>query len=428
MLGQLDTFIAFVVVILGFSLLITILNQAIVALVAMRGTNLLWGIQTLLEQVDPRLAPHARTISEEVLRHPLISDSTMSKARQWRFVGPLISRWKLGSAIRADELVNILRMVAKKPPGPSAGAASTTPTAGDWRHLLWMTLEDDHEKAKARIQEASQALQAVAPAAHAQLQTLAPQVVSQVQKAVGDIELWFDSVMDRVSQRFAVRMRVWTVIWAIIVAFTLHIDASDLLRQIREDPGLRARLVASTDALNRQAETVLNAAVPDVYGKALARLRAEAPELKDVPPSPAAATRAAVMAWISQSVPPDQAPALAARLDLLVRDEFKDVLDRLRGQASDVDATLAAAGLRIIPDYDLHVRKDGWPDWWLYTEVDPSKKPPVVSRWNRHFFGVLFSAMLLSLGAPFWFMILKSTATLRPVVASREKEERAQRG
>jgi hypothetical protein len=60
MLGQLDTFIAFGVIILGVSMLITVLNQMVTALLGMRGTNLRWGIATLIEQTDPRLAGDAR--------------------------------------------------------------------------------------------------------------------------------------------------------------------------------------------------------------------------------------------------------------------------------------------------------------------------------------------------------------------------------
>jgi hypothetical protein len=44
---------------------------------------------------------------------------------------------------------------------------------------------------------------------------------------------------------------------------------------------------------------------------------------------------------------------------------------------------------------------------------------------NSHFFGVLFSAMLLSLGAPFWFNVLRQAASLRPIVANLAHDERA---
>jgi hypothetical protein len=43
---------------------------------------------------------------------------------------------------------------------------------------------------------------------------------------------------------------------------------------------------------------------------------------------------------------------------------------------------------------------------------------------NLHFWGILFSAGLLSLGAPFWYNALKSLSALKPTVASKEDQER----
>jgi len=44
----------------------------------------------------------------------------------------------------------------------------------------------------------------------------------------------------------------------------------------------------------------------------------------------------------------------------------------------------------------------------------------------RHLLGVAASAALLSLGAPFWFNILKSITNLRTVLARKNDEERGQ--
>ena len=65
MLGQLDTFIAFAVVILGISLLITVLNQVVVALFGLRGSSLRWGLETLLEQIVADVRAH---LVREVIR------------------------------------------------------------------------------------------------------------------------------------------------------------------------------------------------------------------------------------------------------------------------------------------------------------------------------------------------------------------------
>ena len=69
------------------------------AALGLRGSNLRWGLRTLLAEIDPTLAPFANEISERVLHHPLVSDSSMSM-----FKTRLITRWKLASAVRKEEL------------------------------------------------------------------------------------------------------------------------------------------------------------------------------------------------------------------------------------------------------------------------------------------------------------------------------------
>ena len=48
---HLDTIIAFVVIVAGVSVLVTILTQAASALLALRGSNLRWGLTTLLKEL-----------------------------------------------------------------------------------------------------------------------------------------------------------------------------------------------------------------------------------------------------------------------------------------------------------------------------------------------------------------------------------------
>src|SRR5258708_26504775 len=127
-----DTILAFVLIITGVSLLVTTLTQMASALLGLRGTNLRWGIKTLLANVDPKLAEHAEAIAEKALHHPLISDSTFSG-----FTHGLTGRWKLANAIRKEELVKILRLLAKQ---PSDGAAAAAPNL--WAPALRKSLHN----------------------------------------------------------------------------------------------------------------------------------------------------------------------------------------------------------------------------------------------------------------------------------------------
>jgi hypothetical protein len=49
-----------------------------------------------------------------------------------------------------------------------------------------------------------------------------------------------------------------------------------------------------------------------------------------------------------------------------------------------------------------------------------------VGGWKAHILGILFSAALLSLGAPFWYNALKNLASLRSTVAQNISKEQEQ--
>jgi hypothetical protein len=252
-------------------------------------------------------------------------------------------------------------------------------------------------------------------------------VAAQVREAVGDLELWFDSIMDRVSQRYASRVRVFTVVFAVLLAFTLHLDASVLLHQIRNDPDLRAGLTASAEAMSKQADLVLGTSVTSVYRIAAQRLQSSTPELKEAGEPPTFVSEADGAAWVArhtETLDEKRRAEVSEGYRNLVQEELNTLTGRLRDEASAIRNKLEGTGLKLIPNYSEHTREsDRWPDWWLFTEPDEAGR----TLWNQHFFGVLASAALLSLGAPFWFHALETATTLRPIVATKEKEDRAQR-
>lgn len=103
-------------------------------------------------------------------------------------------------------------------------------------------------------------------------------------------------------------------------------------------------------------------------------------------------------------------------LDLLKRLSMDDQLrSALTTQAAAVEKTSGgvqeAVQLRDVARTGYAL----WPSPWL-TAWNWPKIP-----------GVLLSAMLLSLGAPFWYNALKDLVRLRPILASKEEEQRQQR-
>ena len=85
---------------------------------------------------------------------------------------------------------------------------------------------------------------------------------------------------------------------------------------------------------------------------------------------------------------------------------LKTHMDKLRDQTNSIQAVFREAQLKLVPE-PYH----GW-DFWPGWKFD-----------NRHFWGLLVFAMLLSLGAPFWFNALKILTNLKPLLASRWEKE-----
>ena len=278
--------IAMTVVMLAISLLVTIFVQTMGSLLASRGRNLHRAVTALIETVDPQAADHAAEIATRVLTQKLISDSAVPAAWSgYRWLLP----WRLATAIRVEELTGMLdRLAAPASPDPVA------------------------------------------------------KTIACVAAKREELVKWFDSAMDRASQRFVVHMRVITVIMSIVVAFAMHLDTFHLWSQLSIDPALRTSLIDKSKTVQDEATQALQ-------------------------PQPPAQERDAAMK----------------------------------------KAFTIVGELELIPNPYHSIDFLPWQNHWQ----------------NLHLWGILFSAGLLSLGAPFWFNALKTLTALRPVVAKKLDDE-----
>lgn len=205
-LEHLDTFIAFATVMLGLSLIITTLTQMVSALLGLRGTNLLWGLKALIVNIYPDSKQQAHEIAEAVLRHPLISDSAMSRIQRKL---PVLRRWQLASHVTVGEFGAILEKIA----------ASTG--QGDLKSAM------------------TKLVGAAAPAGAG--------------KVAADFEFWFDTAMARTAQRFRLHTRLWTVVFAAALVVGLRTDSLALYTQLSGNAELRARVLTVSETLQQKA-------------------------------------------------------------------------------------------------------------------------------------------------------------------------------
>jgi hypothetical protein len=408
MLQYLDTIIAFVVILLGVSLLITILNQMISALLGYRGTNLLWGIQKLLSTIAPdlskkdssnsKLPTQAEKIATEVLRKPVISDSLFSKfAKDSSVLGWLTKRWKLATAITPQELVRGLSNVAQ-----TLAATKDGTTTAD---MINQVLNQVNPEAERNAKMVLDILQKVSPGITNQMDKLVQELGTKMQGSVGKLEASFDTVMKRTSQRFALQMRIWTIIFAIVIAFGAHLDSFKIIEQLWTSPELRASLVSDRETILKEASVVLSVqsgtaqaagpgVPPQILGDAMKNLinvEKEAAAGLGAPPEFNNPDQA--VDWLRKNLKGDQS------FKEKLAGEYRNlVLTELSAHADKIKKDLAKAG------FQIQIGKS-WKDFIKLFE-------------GLSILGILVTAGLLSLGAPFWFNALKSLSNLRPLVAN----------
>jgi hypothetical protein len=369
MLAFFDTLMAFAVVMLGVSLVITVLNQAASALLAHRGSNLKWGLETLFHNIagGQGLSAYSHWLAETVVTHPLVSDSLFSTALKKRPGGllGLVRRWQFASALKPDELRGVLQNIAAY--GPPQPQVAPLPT---------------------------------------QLPTLANDINALLAPNSG-LDDWFTRINDRITQRFTVWMRLWTVAFALVFSVVGCLDSIALIKALYSQGDARAQLVGAAPQLSAIAGTIIptgaktpeqaaTQSVTDMYTKALN----DAVTAAGVAGTPASniANTAAVDTWLNTNLS-----------DATKRPAIKTQFDKNLAAAITVRSKEAAQVFSLFGN--ITIAGVGWGNWKF------SHFPHFVF-WKQ-LAGVLASWLLLCLGAPFWFNTLSSLASLRPVLAKK---------
>jgi hypothetical protein len=397
MLEQLDTAIAFTVVMLMLSLMITAVVQMISAVFDLRGRNLATGLENLLRQIEPSLRealPNGTTIAQHIaevaVTHPAIAH-TKTRAK----------------AVSQSELVSILRDLCSDMP-----AAQIDAKAKEKLKALLDARVPGGAETVAAAEVVAQQLGAKFPGQEAQIRAALDGVFTQVSKLEYQVGQWFDTIMNRLSDIFTRTTRAITVVSSLLLVVALHVDSGEILRQIRQSPDVRAKLTAMSDGALLQASKMFDNG--EQASAAVAKLKAKhsgdteiVAALNGVPPR----LIRCIDAKRSISDYPGKLAdkgALLAEFDSACQEETKLAMREASEEIDGLRTDLKKSDLKILPtEIDDKAVFGSCANWWAAYHV------------RRHLLGTLVSVLFLSLGAPFWFNTLRQLSNLKPAIAAK---------
>jgi len=403
MLDTLDTVIAFAVIMTVLSLLITLVVQMVSATLSLRGKNLANALALTFQTIDPSIGKYAHSLAAQILRDPIFSDSLWQQktrrsldenaqkfiAAQRRLRDARLRRPddpnRAEAINRATSEVNAARAAVtipnvapnrEKPWGfwtvPWGGSMeiATAIRPGEIYRVLQELREMSPEEAqllnipkeltdKARgLVAALHRLDLPALESRVKLKDIAAvanMFAPEQQKAVVETLGTFGATVERATTQAYDRFQRW---------FGSAQDRAEQWFQIH------VRLVTIVAAI--LVSILLQLDTVEIYDK----LRHE-PKLVEALVKTAPGTV-------------QQGASVQGQLDT----------DAQQKAFADLTTNINSTGFELVPN--------GWFARW------PAEK----RWWYNHLFGLALSACLLTLGAPFWFNLLKNLMNLRPAVAS----------
>jgi hypothetical protein len=403
MLDTLDTVIAFAVIMTVLSLLITLVVQMVSATLSLRGKNLANALALTFQTIDPSIGKYAHSLAAQILRDPIFSDSLWQQktrrsldenaqkfiAAQRRLRDAKLRRPddpnRAEAINRATSEVNTTRAAVtipnvapnrEKPWGfwtvPWGGSMeiATAIRPGEIYRVLQELREMSPEEAqllnipkeltdKARgLVAALHRLDLPALESRVKLKDIAAvanMFAPEQQKAVVETLGTFGATVERATTQAYDRFQRW---------FGSAQDRAEQWFQIH------VRLVTIVAAI--LVSILLQLDTVEIYDK----LRHE-PKLVEALVKTAPGTV-------------QQGASVQGQLDT----------DAQQKAFADLTTNINSTGFELVPN--------GWFARW------PAEK----RWWYNHLFGLALSAGLLTLGAPFWFNLLKNLMNLRPAVAS----------
>jgi len=378
MLEHIDALIAFTGIILLASLLVTALTQIVIAVFNLRGRNLLWGVTRLLRQIEPTLGNEgAEAVAKKILTHPLIC----------RYAK------RLPPVVRMEEFSELLIKIAE--------SEDIKKFNKNIQNSLKQLIKIDPKELAKQLKDLKVTV------TKNKLKKAQKDIFEHLKKAmskIAELESWFDNMTDRISERFTLRSKIITVIGAVLVTAVLQLDSIQIIKQVYADSELRSKLIVSSNLIMERGSGILEQ--KNVFDLSMDSLRSTYPDLP--PPSISFNNRVSAEKWLEQNMPENlKLDEVLASYRNIQKDVTKKHLSYLGNQVLELKDDLAKTELNIFGEYYN----------WDVNQWETSK-----------YIGMLISIVFLSLGAPFWFNLLKNLTNLRTRLMQNEEKERLKRG
>lgn len=444
-LQALDTLIAFITVLTICSMFVLIVVQMVSAALSLRGKNLANALATTFQTVAPELKGNAHALAQRILCNPALSDSAWKdkdikspgdayKESQWSAWSLSTDAFNLANAIRPEEVLAALQKLKELKPtgeqqkiidkGKAEGATVAEKKASEETEKAWAP-EKSLRDAATKLLEAAGLGQVIAKEKMDAVLTIAgnvadekqkralisaindasAKIVSVVQTAENHLTDWLNSAQDRAQQWFQTNARNVTIVASVLFALVCQIDALELFQHVSTDSKARQALVdASAKLISEGGDALADKGLPERVAAAWNEKQAGF----KIDPNPSWQRVDEVKAEAQKKNAPNFDIAFDAAEKTATKAYFEDKEKRLRG----LEETFKATGFDIFPAGGRRWNKEG----------------TVCPLWDEHYLahvpGMLLFAGLLSLGAPYWFNLLKNLASLRPALAKLIGEER----
>ena len=329
----------------------------------------------------------------------------------------------LGSAIRPGEIYRMLQEIGALTETEAAWRdipPQLVKTAGDLLAAL-QPLDQPAIESQRKLAVISKVAQLFQTPGEQQtilaaLDNLGATVERATTQAYDRFQRWFGSAQDRAEQWFQMHVRIVTIVFSILIAFLLQLDTVEMFRSLRVHPHLVDALTQSASGVMEVGRDVLNPANTAAHESYLLWLgKHQDLALEKLPVSGSSgAYHEAIEARLDEAktkgtINSADASAYLADYDALTNEGTKEFLQKKQETVQSLKQALAGTEFDFVPTSFL----GRWD-----TANKPSGFLTRLAQFWPHLFGVFVTAALLTLGAPFWFNLLKNLTSLRPAVAS----------